>query len=416
MLELELYAFTYPGEDGSCINQTNKGFNVSLTANLQQIRLIYMQQCTIRMNDYFMFQVLGLLGNQEPVASNDRLDSADDIVQPFVNKIKGTDPFWQLFDLKQTQFCPGLDVKIKSPLIVIPDLSSSFGGFNKRFELDLGTVKITTEPVDVMGRWKHWPSKSLKMMQVKIENTDLKFDFRDKSSKQYKPIFYEKRIDLDVQIPNSSPYFLKEDAADYQGPHFVDREGNMFDPSFVDTSLSVRVTQKFFQVMFLQVVLQQMFELLENNFIKKDAFTDHFEVVLKNKRLVSVRKTEQVAVDADIKNKFLTASSVVRNQMVPENDNIQTIAVLFHFYCLSIELRDDENKLVSEFCLLNTDLGYDAFESGRSSAFMRAHSFFILHDEDPKMQTKKVLMGSNDDKNVITTNETFYTKRPLELR
>lgn len=33
-------------------------------------------------------------------------------------------------------------------------------------------------------------------MQLKIENTDLKFDFRDRSIKQYKPIFHESKIDL----------------------------------------------------------------------------------------------------------------------------------------------------------------------------------------------------------------------------
>jgi hypothetical protein len=63
---------------------------------------------------------------------------------PFVNRIKGNNSFWEGLDLQQTPYCPGLDVKIKSPLIVIPDLGSSYGGYNKRFELDLGTVKITT--------------------------------------------------------------------------------------------------------------------------------------------------------------------------------------------------------------------------------------------------------------------------------
>lgn len=99
-----------------------------------------------------------------------------------------------------------------------------------------------------------------------------------------------------------------------------------------------------------------------------------------------------------------------------ENDNKKSISLLFHFYCLSIELREDEHKLVSEFCLLNTDLGYEAFDSGRGTAFLRAHSFFMLHDEDVKMKSKRVLLGHQEDQNVIFTNENFYIQRPMELR
>ena len=112
-------------------------------------------------------------------------------------------------------------------------------------------------------------------MAVFIENTDLKFTFRDKSKKNYKSIFSEERIDLRIEIPNASPYFVKEDSADYQGPLVVDKDGNMFDREFVDNSISVKVSQKFVRVVFLQDVLKQMFELLENNFLKKDEFTDH---------------------------------------------------------------------------------------------------------------------------------------------
>jgi hypothetical protein len=98
------------------------------------------------------------------------------------------------------------------------------------------------------------------------------------------------------------------------------------------------------------------------------------------------------------------------------HDNEKSIGCLFHFYCLAIELRNNDNKLVSEFCLLNTDVGYDAFDSGRSSVFVRSHSFFILHAEDVKMQTKQVLVGSHDDRKIVFTDENFYTQRPEELR
>jgi hypothetical protein len=70
----------------------------------------------------------------------------------------------------------------------------------------------------------------------------------------------------------------------------VDREGNMFDQDFVDNSISVKVTQKFFRVVFLQDVLKKMFELLENNFLKKDDFSEYFDQTINNKR--KVRATE----------------------------------------------------------------------------------------------------------------------------
>ncbi len=64
----------------------------------------------------------------------------------------------------------------------------------------------------------------------------------------------------------------------------------MFDPDFVDNSISVKVTQKFFRVVFLQDVLKKMFELLENNFLKKDDFSEYFDQTINNKR--KVRATE----------------------------------------------------------------------------------------------------------------------------
>ena len=196
MLELELFAFTYPGADGSCINQNDKGFNLNIKVELQQIKLIYMQQCTLRLVDYTMVQVINLLvkNSKEPASNFFHQNEAQP--KAFVNKIKKKDPFWESFDLKQSPFCVGLDVKIKSPLVVIPDLGSSFGIFNKWFELDLGTVKITSRLTEESNRWKYFPYKTLRMMQLKIENTDLKFDFRDRSIKQYKPIFHESKIDL----------------------------------------------------------------------------------------------------------------------------------------------------------------------------------------------------------------------------
>lgn len=137
-----------------------------------------------------------------------------------------------------------------------------------------------------------------------------------------------------------------------------------------------------------------MFELLENNFLKKDDFTQNFEQVFNNKRKtisspidssrIESESEDSEPMSAGFYSNFITATSQVTGLAAVKNDNRKSIALLFHFYCLSIELRDDDGNLVSEFCLLNTDLGYEAFDSGRGTAFLRAHSFFILHDEDAR--------------------------------
>jgi len=72
----------------------------------------------------------------------------------------------------------------------------------------------------------------------------------------------------------------------------------MFDREFVDNSISVRVTQKFFRVIFLQDVLKQMFELLGNNFLKKDEFTDYLTTILKNKRKVRPTSVEPSLIES----------------------------------------------------------------------------------------------------------------------
>lgn len=88
---------------------------MQLGAELQQLRLIYMQQCTLRMVDYFMVQVIGLLvknASDAPDAQQVSLLEEEEEFSPLVNKIPGTSPFWQMFDLKQSPYCPGLNINI----------------------------------------------------------------------------------------------------------------------------------------------------------------------------------------------------------------------------------------------------------------------------------------------------------------
>jgi hypothetical protein len=123
MLEFELCAFTYPGKDGACTRQPNKDCNVTISADLQQIRFIYMQQCTLRIVDYALVQVLDVLVTKK-VKNVTPASEIETLIEsiPVTQSIDGNDPFWQKFDLKQNPFVPALDIRIKSPFVIVPDL------------------------------------------------------------------------------------------------------------------------------------------------------------------------------------------------------------------------------------------------------------------------------------------------------
>jgi hypothetical protein len=52
--------FTYP-ETGSCPLQTSKDFNLSIKANLKQLKVVLMFEHLMRMLDYINFQIVRVI-------------------------------------------------------------------------------------------------------------------------------------------------------------------------------------------------------------------------------------------------------------------------------------------------------------------------------------------------------------------
>ena len=61
MLDVKMDIFTYPGESGCCPLQPSKTNNMNLTAEMKQLKLVFMQQQTMRMVDYYFHQIMGLI-------------------------------------------------------------------------------------------------------------------------------------------------------------------------------------------------------------------------------------------------------------------------------------------------------------------------------------------------------------------
>ena len=69
---------------------------------------------------------------------------------------------------------PCLDLKIGCPLILVPNLADR----TNRFELDFGTITITSTLIEEKGRWINHPEKVTKSMAVNVKNENLRFDFK----------------------------------------------------------------------------------------------------------------------------------------------------------------------------------------------------------------------------------------------
>ena len=132
--------------------------------------------------------------------------------------------FWKDFDLKQEPYCPKLDLNLGCPLIIIPNLSEP----TERFELDFGTIHISSELVSEMNRWVNYPQKPFKSMGVKVRNENLRFDFKKgDEDKVFQPILKEERVDIYITVPQSSPFFedKNERGADLKPPVPVNDKG-----------------------------------------------------------------------------------------------------------------------------------------------------------------------------------------------
>ena len=93
-------------------------------------------------------------------------------------KEKLSDEFWASFDLDQDKFVPKLDLHLSCPLIVVPNLIDQ----TERFELDFGTISISSNFVEEKGRWANHPEKLFKSMGMTYHNSNLSFDFKKDGS------------------------------------------------------------------------------------------------------------------------------------------------------------------------------------------------------------------------------------------
>jgi len=88
MLSLEMFIFAHPGPQGSCQFQTNKDFDMTMKMKLSQVKFLYMQECTLRIVDYFMQRIMRLLSVNSKVEDEDGKedygeegDGADDLMK-----------------------------------------------------------------------------------------------------------------------------------------------------------------------------------------------------------------------------------------------------------------------------------------------------------------------------------------------
>ena len=156
-------------------------------------------------------------------------------------KEKLSDEFWATFDLDQDKFAPKLDLKLSCPLVVIPNLDET----TERFELDFGTITISSTLVEEKGRWVNHPDKLFRSMGMTYHNSNLSFDFKkDGSSKEFKPILKEDNVVVEMLIPNSSRFFPEDDKA----PLRVDTENHTLDMEQVDKAVVIGIKQKFMKL------------------------------------------------------------------------------------------------------------------------------------------------------------------------
>ena len=86
--------FTYP-ETGSCPLQTSKDFNLSVKADLKQLKFIFMFEQLMRMLDYIKYQIVGSVfladtAKHEEVQQNHHKQMQD---------VPSNHQLWSLFDL-----------------------------------------------------------------------------------------------------------------------------------------------------------------------------------------------------------------------------------------------------------------------------------------------------------------------------
>lgn len=150
-----------------------------LQLELQQMKYKFMMEHTFRLVDYSLNCIAklfntGLVNADIQEEDDDSDDESHDIEEDKDTEMSksycldsddGLDSrFWGAFDLKQEPYVPKLDLKLSCPLIIMPNLSEP----TERFELDFGTICITSKLVEEQKRWIEHPEKPLRGMGITV--------------------------------------------------------------------------------------------------------------------------------------------------------------------------------------------------------------------------------------------------------
>ena len=84
--------------------------------------------------------------------------------------------------------------------------------------------------------------------------------------------------------------------------------------------------------------------------------------------------------------------------------------------CLAVEMRQKDNDLICEICIVSFDFNYCSFLGGRSTMSVHAGTMFMFHDEIITSNLKQVMMGHLNAKAEVFTNENFYEEMPAEFQ
>ena len=110
----------------------------------------------------------------------------------------------------------------------------------------------------------------------------------------------------------------------------------LLDLSQLDLSVKVTISLKIFKVVLNQATLIRFFDLLNNNILFKDKYSDQFEISLSSQ--------------ADSPNK--------KAHVPPYNSLRQdkmTVDLKVKAKCLSLEMRDFNKSLISEVCIVGLE-------------------------------------------------------------
>ena len=147
------------------------------------MKYMFMMEYTLRIVDYSLNCITKLFNTGLANADLASDDSDEEMSQELKSEAPSemeslciesdeglNDNFWSTFDLKQEPHCLKLDLNLSCPLIIMPNLSEQTDDLElaDRFELDFGTIRITSKLVEETKRWVNHPDKLFRSMAVTV--------------------------------------------------------------------------------------------------------------------------------------------------------------------------------------------------------------------------------------------------------